>query len=120
MDSIRRATAARAIWEVVRGASRPGRPGLGPRLQAFPRMLRQGMSGAYPYLDTRRLGLAVLALCYLVSPVDIVPELFLSVLGLGDDALVAAWLAGAVLSETEAFLGWEHRDDGVVDGELPC
>jgi len=30
-------------------------------------------------------------------------------LGLGDDALVAAWLAGAFLVETERYLSWEDR-----------
>jgi hypothetical protein len=29
-------------------------------------------------------------------------------LGLGDDALVAAWLAGAFLVETDRHLSWER------------
>ena len=37
------------------------------------------------------------------------PELFLPLLGLVDDAFVLAWLAGAVLLETERYLDWERR-----------
>ena len=39
---------------------------------------------------------------------SLVPEAVLGPLGLGDDALVAAWLAGAFLVETERYLSWEH------------
>jgi uncharacterized membrane protein YkvA (DUF1232 family) len=55
---------------------------------------------------------------YIVSPVDLIPEIVVPVLGLGDDALVAAWLAGVVLSETDAFLGWEKERADVVIGEV--
>jgi len=43
----------------------------------------------------------------MISPIDAIPEGFLLLLGLVDDAAVAAWLAGAVLDETERFLAWE-------------
>jgi uncharacterized membrane protein YkvA (DUF1232 family) len=118
MVTTRRATALRTFWEVARGASRPGVPGLGQRLRAVPRMLLQGFAGRYPHLARGRIALAALALLYVISPVDLVPELFLPVLGLGDDALVAAWLAGVVLSEAETFLTWEKERARVVVGEV--
>jgi uncharacterized membrane protein YkvA (DUF1232 family) len=59
--------------------------------------------------------LIVLALAYLVSPVDLVPEAFLALLGLTDDALVALWLGGAFLAETDHFLAWEREQPTVVD-----
>ena len=77
------------------------------RLSALPRMLSMGLSGRYPHLATSRIVLAGLALLYVLSPVDLVPEILLPLIGLGDDAFVAAWLAGTLLSETEAFLAWE-------------
>jgi uncharacterized membrane protein YkvA (DUF1232 family) len=78
-------------------------------------MLRGAFSGRYPDLTRGRLGLLLLALAYLVSPVDLVPEAFLSLLGLGDDVIVAAWLGGAVLVETERFLAWERNQPVVMD-----
>lgn len=88
---------------------------MGERAGAFPRMLRGAVTGRYPELSRGRLGLIVLALAYLVSPVDLVPEAFLALLGLADDALVALWLGGAFLAETERFIEWEREQPAVVD-----
>ena len=44
---------------------------------------------------------------YLVSPLDLIPEAVLPVIGLADDALVLSWLATQLVEETEAFLAWE-------------
>lgn len=66
------------------------------------------MRGHYPGLSRLRLAGVVLALLYLLSPVDLLPELFLPLLGLGDDTIVALWLAGMFLDETERFLHWER------------
>ena len=73
------------------------------------------MSGKYAELGRGRLAMLALALAYLVSPVDLVPEALLGLLGLGDDAVVALWLGGAVLVETDRFLDWERRQPHVVD-----
>lgn len=78
-------------------------------------MLGSAVSGRYPGLGKGRLVLIVLAVAYLLSPVDVVPELLLSVLGLTDDAFVALWLAGAFLAETGQFLGWERQQPVVID-----
>jgi uncharacterized membrane protein YkvA (DUF1232 family) len=118
MVKARRVAAMRAFWDAVRGVTRPGAPGLWQRLRALPRMLVHGLNGRYPYLSKPRLAMAVLALVYLVSPVDLIPELFVPVLGLGDDAVVAAWLAGVLLSETETFLTWERDRSRTVVGEV--
>jgi uncharacterized membrane protein YkvA (DUF1232 family) len=50
----------------------------------------------------------VFALAYLVSPIDLLPEAFLGLLGLVDDAVVAVWLGGAFLDETDRFVRWER------------
>ena len=120
--TIRRMAALKALAQVLRGARTPGAPGVGERLGALPRMLSQGLSGRYPHLDKSRIGLAAVALLYVLSPVDLVPEVLLPLIGLGDDAFVAAWLAGTLLSEADTFLAWEKVSDDpdvqVVVGEV--
>jgi uncharacterized membrane protein YkvA (DUF1232 family) len=111
----RRVAAFSALWRAVAQSRRPGAPGVGERLRSVPRMLRGAATGHYPELSRGRLGLIVLALAYLVSPIDLVPEAFLALLGLADDALVAMWVGGAFLAETDRFLDWERRQPAVVD-----
>jgi uncharacterized membrane protein YkvA (DUF1232 family) len=60
----------------------------------------------------------IAAVLYVVSPVDLVPELFLPFLGLGDDALVIGWIAASVINETESFLSWERDRDRIVKGHV--
>jgi uncharacterized membrane protein YkvA (DUF1232 family) len=82
-------------------------------------MLALGFSGRYPGLAKTRIVLAVLGLLYVLSPVDLMPEVLLGPLGLGDDALVTAWIVGAVLGEADAFLRWERAGGArVVAGEV--
>ena len=118
MNRVRRVAALTALWNAVRRSYRPGSPGAVRRLRAVPRMLAQGLSGRYPHLAKGRVVLAALALLYLVSPIDAVPELLFPLIGLGDDAFVAAWLVGVLLSETETYLHWERQQPQVVLGEV--
>lgn len=88
-------------------AFRPDQPGLGRRLAALPRMAWASIRGRYD--GGFRLFLMAGAAVYIVSPIDLLPELFLGVFGLIDDAFVVTWLVGALLSETERFLEWEKQ-----------
>lgn len=106
----RRFAAFRALWRAVRQGRRPDAPGLGERLVALPRLLRRAVRGVYPGLGRGRLALFAVGLAYIVSPVDFVPEVALTLLGLGDDAVVALWLAGSFLDETDRYLRWERGD----------
>lgn len=81
-------------------------------------MVGAAASGRYPHLGRGRLALFAMALLYLVSPVDLVPEAFLTVLGLGDDAVLAMWLGGALLVEADRYLGWQRGRPTIID-ELP-
>ncbi len=45
------------------------------------------------------------------------PEAFLFLVGLADDAVVITWLAGSVLSETERFIEWEQDRDRILIGK---
>lgn len=91
----------------VRGALNPGGPSLGARLGAVPRMVGASLRGDYHGLGWSRLAALAAAVAYVVSPVDLMPEAFLTVLGLADDAVVVAWIVAALVSDTEDFLAWE-------------
>lgn len=110
-----RIAAFRALWRAVSQGNRPGAPGFGDRLRSLPRMISAALSGRYSELGRGRVALLVLAVAYLVSPVDLVPEVFLGLLGLGDDAVVALWLGGALLVETDRYLDWERTRPTIVD-----
>lgn len=106
---MRRISAFTTLWRTLRGQRRPDAPGVSEQLAAVPRMVMMTLRGEYHGVDRSRLLLMAAALAYVVSPVDLVPEGLLLVVGIGDDAFVLSWLAGAVLADTEAFLSWEHE-----------
>lgn len=101
---LNRRAALTALWTAMR-AQRRGGHSLGDRMAALPRMIWHTLTGRYD--GKWRLLLMGAATAYVVSPIDLIPEAFLFVAGLVDDAIVLAWLAGAVLSETDRFLEWE-------------
>jgi len=114
----RRLSAFRTLWRALSRRGRPGEPDTGERLRAVPDMVTDTISGRYPEMGRGRLALFALALVYLVSPVDVIPEMFLTVFGLGDDAVVAMWLGGSLLVEADRYLGWRRMQPSVVDGQL--
>lgn len=103
-------------WTALLRVFKPGTPGLGRRFAALPRMIRATMRGEYD--GGSRLAMMGVAGLYMLSPIDLVPEAFLLVLGLVDDAAVAAWFAGALLDESERFLEWEKQRPRVVPGRV--
>ncbi|GAB2679935.1 YkvA family protein [Thalassiella azotivora] len=107
MRTTRRAAALRTLWATLSGRRRPGGPSTASVLSAVPRLVVATLRGRYQGTTPGRLGLMLLAGLYVVSPVDLLPEAALLVVGLADDAVVLAWLAGALLTEAEAFLEWE-------------
>jgi uncharacterized membrane protein YkvA (DUF1232 family) len=112
---IRRRNAVLAFFRVFK----PGTPGIGRRLSAFPRMFRASVKGEYD--GGFRLLLMAAATAYIVSPIDAIPEAFFLFFGLIDDAFVLTWLTGALLSETERFLEWEKtkgRGPSVIAGQV--
>ncbi|MFG1990198.1 YkvA family protein [Actinoplanes sp. NPDC048988] len=109
--TLKRAAAFSALTKALVSGARGG-PSLSKRVAAIPRMLKATAGGKYD--GGMRLALMTAATVYVVSPIDFVPEAFLLVLGLADDAVMVAWLAGAVLAETERFLEWERQQDRIV------
>lgn len=95
------------LVRALRGAVRAGEPGLGERLRSVPRLVRQTLSGQYGGTTRGRLAALAAALLYILSPVDLVPDVLLP-FGLVDDAVVLTWVVGRLLGETDAFLRWER------------
>ncbi len=108
MAATSRLSALRALFTAVRIAARPGGPSLWQRLAALPRMVRATATGRYPGITLGRLALIAGAAGYVVSPIDLMPEVVLGVVGLLDDAVVLGWVATQLVVETESFLEWER------------
>jgi len=111
MGARSRWTAVSTLVRAVRGTLRPGEPGVGQRLRALPRLVVATLTGRYHGTTRSRLGLMALAVVYIVSPLDLLPDL-LPLIGVADDAMVLAWLAGATLSDAGDFLAWERGGRG--------
>lgn len=114
MARLGRKAAMTALWGAMTGAK--GGPPLGQRLSAIPRLFRETFSGRYD--GKSRLAAITVGLIYILSPIDLVPEAFLLIFGLADDAVVAVWIAGALLAETERFLAWERSRTAPLDGQF--
>jgi uncharacterized membrane protein YkvA (DUF1232 family) len=106
--SPRRIAAFRALWRVLAAGRTPGAPTLGERARALPRLLGGSLTGRYRGLNRARLALFVLAVAYLLSPLDLLSGLLLNVFGLAGDGVVLLWLASSFLVETDRFLRWER------------
>jgi uncharacterized membrane protein YkvA (DUF1232 family) len=109
MATTSRWAALTALVRAVRGTVRPGEPGVAERARALPRLVLATVRGRYHGTTGRRLGMMALAALYVVSPLDVLPDV-LPLIGVADDAMVLVWLAGAILSETGDFLAWERAD----------
>lgn len=107
MKTASRIKMAATVASVVRASTRPGAPSLSERVQAVPRLVRCTLERTYAGTSVRRLGLVAGAVAYVASPVDLVPEAFLPVLGAADDAVVISWAVTAFFEETDRFLAWE-------------
>ena len=86
------------------------------RIQLWARGLRRDVHAIYlasrdPRVPWYAKVLAIAVAGYALSPVDLIPELVLPLIGLGDDAVVIGWIAVALINETESFLSWERDRD---------
>lgn len=108
--------AVRQLTQAVKRASAPGAPSVGTRLAAVPRLVKASVSGDFDGVSPLRLAALAGAAAYLLSPVDLLPEAVLGVVGLADDAVVLAWFASALVEDTDAFLAWERTRPETVSG----
>ncbi len=109
--TLKRTAAFTALAKALMSGAKGG-PSLSTRIAAIPRMMRATMRGQYD--GGMRVALMAAATAYVISPIDVIPEAFLLVVGLADDAVMVAWLAGSVLAETQRFLEWEKEQDRIV------
>ncbi|WP_158851906.1 YkvA family protein [Saccharothrix deserti] len=103
--------AAGALWVVRRRRrwERAGEPrpvgNVVERAKALPRLLRERKAYGLPTSTLATWGFAVV---YLVSPIDVLPEL-LPIIGVTDDAGVAVWLLTSVSTVAGQYLRWERE-----------
>jgi uncharacterized membrane protein YkvA (DUF1232 family) len=71
------------------------------------RLLRAWMNGSYRGLSLRTLASTAVALLYVLSPVDLVPD-FIPGIGMIDDVVVLALLLQSLARDLEAFRAWEQ------------
>ena len=107
MKTASRIKLAATVASVVRASTRPGAPSLAERAQAVPRLVRATLERRYAGMTVGKLGLVAGAVVYVVSPVDLLPEVLLPVLGAADDAVVITWALKVFFEETDRFIAWE-------------
>ena len=108
---------AATVASLVRATTRPGAPTVSERVNAVPRLVRTTLRGTSRGASRGRLALVVAAVAYVASPVDLLPEALVGVVGLADDAVVLAWLARTLAHDTDRFLEWEQRRATTIKGE---
>ena len=77
------------------------------RIVSVPSMLLSALRGVNPEVSRGKALMFVLAALYIVSPVDLVPEVFVPVVGLVDDAMVASWLVVSVLAAAGSYVAFK-------------
>lgn len=102
---------AGAIASAVKASN--GRHPLGKRVLAVPPMIWATLRRRWPGAPKGRIFIGLAGIVYLVTPIDLMPEVFLGPFGIGDDIALAAASVAALLSAAEAYL--DMRDGN----ELP-
>ena len=111
---------AQKVADAVRGST--GRHSLMQRLAAIGPMLRDAFTGRWPGAPRARLLASVAGLVYVVSPLDILPELLLGPFGLGDDVAIIALCVASLMTAAESWLdrgtaaAGQRVDGDVVEG----
>lgn len=85
------------------------------RARAVPAMIVSTARGRNPVLPRYQLALWLLALVYVVSPVDFIPD-FLPLLGIGDDIGVGTWLLTSLYAESGNYLAAKEQGSEVEAG----
>lgn len=110
-------SAMRRVSRALHDVTEPGGPDVAVRVACLPRMTKAVARGEYSGVSAGHLGLLAAAAAYVVSPVDLLPEALVGVIGLADDAVVLAWLAKTLAHDTDRFLEWEKRRGDTIPGE---
>ena len=109
-------SAIRSLGDSIASVADPSGPSVAARLTALPRMVRAVAAKEYGGTSSARVAMMVAAAAYVASPVDLIPEKLAPIMGLADDTVVLAWLAGALVHDTDEFLAWEATRKRTVTG----
>ncbi len=99
----------RLVEDAVQKSQNPRAGRFGGSLEELKALLRLALAysrGDYRGISREKLLMAVGAILYFLSPLDLVPD-FLGVLGLTDDAVVLAFFLRTLREEIGHFLAWE-------------
>ena len=102
MGAVGRATTVGAAVRASRG-----RHPLGRRIGAVFPMLRDAFTGRWVDAPRFKLLAGLAGIAYVISPVDLMPEVLLGPFGLGDDLAIAVVAVAALLGSAE---DWLDRD----------
>ena len=78
---------------------------IGRALSTFVPMLGDVLMGRYRPVPWPAIGYMAAALAYLLSPLDLIPDVVL-LLGLADDALIVGWLLARVDRHLAPYHAW--------------
>ncbi|TXF77393.1 YkvA family protein [Chryseobacterium sp.] len=85
------------------------------------RMVRMWSKGQYP-MKSVDIILPLLGLLYIISPIDLLPEIALPVIGVMDDLAILSLALPKLMREVDKFLLWEAErssvDQKVIDAEI--
>lgn len=78
----------------------------GERIAAVPAMLGATLAGRFHGATRKGVLLSLVGIAYVVSPLDVMPELLLGPFGIADDAAIAAMSLGYLVSAVDRYLHW--------------
>lgn len=92
------------------------------KIPAVFRMLKAWKNGIYK-IKIIDILLPAIALIYVISPIDLIPD-FIPVVGVIDDLAILAFAIPMLLKEVDKFLMWEfqrassHKSSTIIDAEI--
>lgn len=84
------------------------------KLNAFTRMLPLIFTGDYKPRKKRNLIIGFAAIMYVLSPIDIIPEIVLGPFGLLDDFAIILFAIKRLEKEVINFLAWEEQQRNIL------
>ncbi len=97
--------------------SHGGKVTLVDKLRATPAMVADVVTGRWSGVARWRIVASLLGIVYVLSPLDLMPELLLGPFGIGDDLALAALSVASLFNATEQWL--DDRVGGeVIEGEV--
>lgn len=84
------------------------------------RMIKLWIKGTYK-TKSSNIWIPVLGLIYVISPIDLLPEIAIPFFGVLDDMAVLAFLLPRLMKEVDKFLLWEAKKEEqpiIVEAEI--